>query len=308
MLELPGQGKGVILIVDDSKMNQQILSAMLKDIAEIHCADHGEEGVMMAQALHPNVILLDVEMPGMNGYEVCRVLKQKPSFDSAIMFVTSHTSEEHEIRALKEGAVDFITKPFKYEIVKARVSAHLMLNMQNHFLRNLVNHDGLTGVFNRRHFDEMIEQEWRRHLRAQASLALAMIDVDFFKLYNDSLGHQAGDDCLKAVAKCLSKSSRRPGEIVTRYGGEEFAIILPTTTGDEALKFGQWLCEQFAQLALPHPARPDGVPIVTVSIGLSATVPSLLTQAQTLIRCADHALYQSKEMGRNCATFGLFGD
>jgi diguanylate cyclase (GGDEF)-like protein len=301
MFELSQAKKGLVLIIDDSRMNQQILSAMLEGIAEVHCASLGEEGIMLAQALHPNLILLDVEMPGMDGYEVCRALKQNPSFDSAIMFVTSHTSEEHEIRALRAGAVDFVTKPFKFEIVKARVSAHLLLNMQTHFLRNLVNYDGLTGVFNRRHFDDMLDQEWRRHLRTQASLALAMIDVDFFKRYNDRAGHQAGDDCLKAVARCLSQNTRRPGEIVTRYGGEEFAVILPATAAEDALKYGQWLCQQFALLAMPHPDRDDGLDIVTVSVGLSAVVPSMAGESKLLVRAADSALYRAKRSGRNNA-------
>ncbi|QLG87155.1 diguanylate cyclase [Chitinibacter bivalviorum] len=303
MFDFEGKESAVILIIDDSRMNQMLLSAMLKEMGQIHCANHGEEGVMLAQTLHPNVILLDVEMPGMNGFEVCKMLKQQPNFESAIIFVTAHSGSEHEVRALDAGAVDFITKPFHDAVVKARVSAHLLLNLQTHYLRNLVNLDGLTGVFNRRHFDEMLAQEWRRHLRAQQSLALALLDVDFFKRYNDALGHQAGDDCLKAVAHCLAKSTKRPGEIVTRYGGEEFAIILPNTSQEEVLGFGHYLCQQIAALQLPHPDRPD-LPFVTISVGLSAVLPTLQSEPKSLIAAADAALYRAKEQGRNQACLG----
>lgn len=305
MFDFESQESAVILIIDDSRMNQLLLSAMLKDMGQIHCASHGEEGVLLAQTLHPHVILLDVEMPGMNGFEVCHMLKQQANFDSAIIFVTAHNGSEHEIRALEAGAVDFITKPFNDAVVKARVSAHLLLNLQTHYLRNLVNLDGLTGVFNRRHFDAMLAQEWRRHLRAQQPLALAMVDVDFFKRYNDALGHQAGDDCLKAVAHCLGKSTKRPGEIVTRYGGEEFAIILPNTSQDEVLSFGHYLCQQIASLALPHPDRPE-LAYVTISVGLSSALPTLHSEAKALLTAADAALYRAKELGRNQACLGAF--
>ncbi|WP_273428144.1 diguanylate cyclase [Chitinibacter tainanensis] len=297
---------GVILIVDDSPLNQKMLSAMVEGLAEVHCASDGEQGLLLAQQLHPNLILLDVEMPGMNGYEVCRALRHQPNFDSAIMIITAHRGDEYEIKALRAGAVDFVSKPFNEDVVKARVKTHLLLNQQTRYLQSLVNLDALTGVFNRRHFNEVLLQEWRRHLRLQMPLALAMVDVDHFKRFNDKLGHQAGDDCLKSVAQCLSRSVRRPGEIVSRYGGEEFAIILPAIGPADALSVGQWLSDQVAGVAIAHPDREDGMPTVTVSVGVCAITPRLDASPKWLVAAADAALYLAKEKGRNQACLGEF--
>ncbi|WP_028448865.1 GGDEF domain-containing response regulator [Chitinibacter tainanensis] len=297
---------GVILIVDDSPLNQKMLTAMVEGLAEVHCASDGEQGLLLAQQLHPNLILLDVEMPGMNGYEVCRALRHQPNFDSAIMIITAHRGDEYEIKALRAGAVDFVSKPFNEDVVKARVKTHLLLNQQTRYLQSLVNLDALTGVFNRRHFNEVLLQEWRRHLRLQMPLALAMVDVDHFKRFNDKLGHQAGDDCLKSVAQCLSRSVRRPGEIVSRYGGEEFAIILPAIGPADALSVGQWLSDQVAGVAIAHPDREDGMPTVTVSVGVCAITPRLDASPKWLVAAADAALYLAKEKGRNQACLGEF--
>ena len=288
-----------IMLVDDSVANIRFLNSALQDMGEVYFATSGQAAIAMAREKGPDLILLDVEMPKMDGYEVCRILKSDPVLArSAVIFVTGHSGAEYEIRALDAGAVDFITKPLNPPVVRARVNTHLTLKAQSDILRQQASLDGLTGVYNRRLFDQRLAEECRRHRRYGVPLALLMADVDRFKLYNDSYGHQAGDSCLQQVAATLARNARRPGEMVARYGGEEFALILPANTLDEARKLGERLCEQVRELAIPHRASPD-TGIVTISIGGASLTPMDDEAGNTLLAAADMALYQAKAGGRN---------
>jgi len=290
-----------ILIVDDSPHVIRLLTALVQGMALVHFAKSGAEGIKMAKKLQPAVILLDVDMPGMSGLEVCSALKSDPDTrDSAILVVTGHNNDTMEIAALEAGAVDFIGKPVNGPIVQARVQTHLTLQMQATKLRQLAHHDGLTDLFNRRYFDELLEAECRRHRRQNQTLGLAFVDIDNFKLYNDNYGHLLGDDTLKLVADVLKGAARRPGEVVARYGGEEFAVILPHVSMEDLLAFGQRLCDQVRQLAIPH-AHSTQAGVVTISVGLTCQLPSAQEAPNQLMMAADAALYSAKAAGRNQA-------
>lgn len=290
-----------ILIIDDNADNVRLLGGMLKDQAQILFALDGETGLKLAKQHRPQLILLDVEMPGLDGYEVCRRLKaNSDTQNSAVIFVTAHTTMADEIKALDIGAVDFIPKPFNAAVVRARVRTHLQLKQQVELLENLASTDTLTGLSNRRYFDKMLNLEFQRHRRQQAPLALALIDIDHFKVYNDTYGHPAGDACLIQVAHAIRATSKRPFEVVARYGGEEFIVLLPGTTASEALKYGSVVCHSVQSLALPHAQSSTG-PVVTISTGVCALTPGAADTHESLIEATDRALYQAKHEGRNRA-------
>ncbi|WP_280360034.1 diguanylate cyclase [Pseudomonas sp. BN606] len=294
-------GTNLILIIDDSADTIRLLSGMLKGHGQILFATSGEAGIRLAQAQQPALILLDVEMAGMNGYEVCAALKTDPTTtDCAVIIVTAHTGMGSEIRALEAGAVDFITKPFNPPVVQARVQTHLRLQQHTAMMRQLANRDGLTGLYNRRYFDKALTQEFERHRRQHLSLALALIDIDHFKAYNDHYGHPQGDICLQRVATAISTATRRPGELAARYGGEEFVVILPHSDADDTKRYGERLCEVVRSLQLPHHASATAA-MVTISIGSVSMVPSEESTTLQLIALADQALYQAKAAGRNRA-------
>lgn len=289
-----------ILIIDDSPTSIRLVSHFVRDMGHVHFATRGDSGLKMAIELQPDIILLDVEMPGIDGLETCSLIRNTPELaDVPVIFITAHTSVDHEVAGLSAGAVDFIPKPLSEPIVRARVKTHLTLKRQGDLLRELALRDGLTGIHNRRAFDEQLLIECRRHRRIPASLALAIIDIDHFKAFNDFYGHQAGDACLRRVAECIEVSARRPGELAARYGGEEFAVILPNTDREEVARFGNFLVEQVRKLALPHEASSHQ--IVTVSVGLAAGRPPAEACDTQIVAAADSALYRAKAEGRNCA-------
>jgi diguanylate cyclase (GGDEF)-like protein len=287
-----------LLLVDDSPTNLRFLAHILHNMGEIFFATDGNSALKIARDKQPDLILLDVEMPGMSGYEVCKQLKLDPLLaDASVIFVTSHQSMEHEVQALEVGGVDFISKPLNPPVIRARVRTHITLKQQSDRLRRLANRDGMTGVFNRRALDEILDVEFRRHMRVGAPLGLAMLDVDFFKAYNDCYGHLQGDDCLRHIASTIVSATRRPAESVCRYGGEEFMVVLPNCNAEQTLHYGNWLLEQIHRLALPHQRSELG--IVTISVGITSQIPSESNSIQELIQYCDEALYKAKHQGRD---------
>lgn len=290
----------IILIIDDSPDAIRLLGGMLKEQGQILFATTGESGLNLARQRQPQLILLDVDMPDMDGYDVCRHLKADPDTqDCAIIFVTAASTSESEIRALSAGAVDFITKPLNPPVVRARVQTHLKLQHQSAALAKLASKDGLTGLYNRRYFAEQLDKEFQRHKRQKLPLGLAMIDVDHFKPYNDGYGHLEGDNCLRCVADCIALTTRRPGEIAARYGGEEFIVILPYTALEDAARYGELLCQRIRELGIVHAYSPPGV--VTASVGVTSAIPEEGGSGQALVAAADRALYSAKAAGRDCA-------
>ena len=291
---------GRILVVDDAMENVQILHQALRDEHEVLFALSGEKAIEVALAQQPDLILLDAVMPGMDGYAVCAALEASPRLqDIPVIFVTALSQPEDETRALEAGAVDFISKPFNVAVVRARVRSQLTIKRQADAMRELSLTDGLTGVANRRHFNDRLESEWRRCARANLPLSLIMIDIDHFKLYNDRYGHQAGDLCLQEVSAAMKRCAARPQDLLARYGGEEFILLLPQEGPEGAEAVAQRIQDEVRKLAVRHEASPTA-PIVTVSMGLATAMPPLERQnANALIRSADANLYQAKQGGRN---------
>jgi diguanylate cyclase (GGDEF)-like protein len=313
-----------ILLVDDDLGAIQLLGRILVDIAHVHVATSGEAALRLARATPPDLILLDAEMPGMNGFEVCEALKADEALaDVPVIFVSSHSSPDFEMSGFDVGAADFIAKPVNAQLVLARVTAQLRGKRMADELRRIATVDVLTGVANRRRFDEVLEREWRRARRQCDPMALLMIDIDHFKAYNDQLGHQAGDACLRAVAQALALATTRPADLVARFGGDEFAVLLPQTRREGAAHMAEAMLDAVRALGLRYPgpvtAGRATLPImVTVSIGLGCydqlsswwiTKPTDSrfadhidghdpARAADLLRAADQALYAAKHAGR----------
>lgn len=288
-----------VLIIDDLPTNIQVLSEILESEYEIFFATSGREGIEIARAEHPDLVLLDIMMPEMDGFEVCRRLKEDPATQLIpIIFVTAMRSAEDEAKGLELGAIDYITKPVTPIIVKMRVRNHMELKRHRDILADLSLMDGLTGIANRRRFDEALEKEWRRAARSRSSVAIIMIDIDFFKNFNDHYGHGAGDDCLKKVARALTGAPKRPGDLVARYGGEEFVALLPETSMPAALGIAERMRQAILDLAIPH-AYSDAAERVSISLGVAAATPGPDDDAENLVKIADKFLYQAKQTGRN---------
>jgi diguanylate cyclase (GGDEF)-like protein len=289
-----------ILIVDDVPENIRVLSSMLsEDGIEISTATSGQRALKIAERFPPDLVLLDIMMPEMDGYEVCRQMKADPLLRGVpVIFITALSDAQSEIHGLELGAADYITKPFNETIVKLRVKTHLEIKMQREFLDNLSRMDGLTGIPNRRAFDERLDIEWRRGLRSGERLGLLMVDVDFFKGYNDAHGHLAGDDCLRSIANALSEAINRAGDFIARFGGEEFVALLPSTDTAALSIVAESMRAAVEKVAIPHGESPLS-PWVTVSVGGAALRPPKDGETKFLVELADKQLYLAKQGGRN---------
>lgn len=287
-----------LLVVDDQPTNIQVLYRVFADDCQVFMATSGEQALHTAREEAPDVILLDVMMPDMDGYEVCRQLKQDSATrDIPILFVTAHHEAQEEARGLACGAVDFITKPIHPAVVRARVHTHLTLQRQTEVLKRLVFIDALTHAFNRRYFDERLAEAWGRAQRTGRPLGLILIDVDYFKQFNDVNGHQRGDDALRQVAQALKGTILRPSDVVCRYGGEEFACLLPDTDLDGALQVAQRMKLAVRDLAIGHPASAVAE-VLTISAGVAVRTPTSGGDAAALLALADAQLYRAKAEGR----------
>lgn len=312
---------GTILIVDDNPTNLSVLSHALKDAGfKSRVAMDGESAIEQAIEDPPELILLDIQMPGIDGFETCARLKADPlTQEIPIVFITASADITHKVKGLSVGAVDYITKPFQHEEVIARVKVHLTLRFltrkvqeqalslqkANQELDRLAHLDGLTEVANRRRFDDYLEREWKRQAREQQHLSLILCDIDYFKPYNDHYGHQAGDLCLKQVAQTIKATLHRPSDLVARYGGEEFAIILPNTPSDGAFHIAESIRSNVKRLEIVH-RKSQVSSYVTLSLGVSSQIPAPKSSQNSLITLADKALYLAKEKGRDASYLMLF--
>lgn len=289
-----------VLIVDDSPANIRTLSSMLKDKYSIKVATNGKKALEIAAHTHLDLILLDIVMPQMDGYEVCRILKEnEDTADIPIIFVTAKDSQEDETYGLSMGAVDYITKPFHQEVVKARITRHLLMKQKRDVLTSLSLEDGLTKIPNRRSFDQYLENQFARTDRAEDSICMMMIDIDFFKAYNDNYGHDKGDKTLYAVAQSLSSSLKRPADFLARYGGEEFVCVINSVDFHGVKQIARRLIENVQALQIEH-LYSEASKYVTISLGLAycSKEQSKLSKEELLHR-ADEALYEAKSTGRN---------
>ncbi len=296
------QNKQTILVVDDEPLNIKVLSQALSPWYRVKAATNGNDCLNVAASNDPpDLILLDISMPEMDGYQVCRKLKATAETkDIPVIFITGKNNTEDEARGLELGAVDYITKPFSLPIVMARIRNHLLLKIKTDMLEQLVSIDSLTEVANRRRFDELFLEEWRRSTRNEGYLSIIMIDVDLFKNLNDRCGHAAGDVCLKQVAQTLKNTLRRSSDTIARYGGEEFVAILPDINLEDALKLADTLRGKVEELAIANPTEEDKNNLVTISLGVATIKPQKEGSEDVILKLADEALYEAKTQGRNC--------
>jgi len=299
--------RNAVLIVDNERVNIKILYEILKDDYQVKVATSSQQALeMVVSEPIPDMVLLDIVMPQMDGFEVCQIIKKTTeTADISVIFVTSKDSESDEVYGLECGAVDFLSKPVQPAIVKARVKTHMTLLDQKRALEEmnrqvlaLSRTDALTCIPNRRRFDEFLKQEWIRSQRSDSCLGVLMIDIDFFKYFNDHYGHTTGDHCLAKVAKTLENQVRRPPDLTARYGGEEFVCVLPDTDLEGVRKVGQSILESIRALAIPHEKSEVGK-IVTISIGGVSIIPHQDSSPELLVEAADKLLYESKKQGRN---------
>lgn len=286
-----------ILIVDDAAINRQVLGDLFRAEHTVILAKSGEQALDRAGQHLPDVILLDVIMPEMDGYEVLRRLRADPRTAAiAVIFITGLDTPEDEAYGLTMGASDYITKPFNIQVVKARVNVHLRLARQQRLLETLANVDGLTEIPNRRHFDERFADEFDRAEREGSTLSLALCDIDFFKQYNDRVGHAGGDRMLRDVARTLVAVCR-PEDVVARYGGEEFALLMPGTEASEARRVSDEVRRAIAELLTESDGEAGSG--VTISIGGATMEPGRWESLEELLAAADGELYRSKDAGRD---------
>lgn len=294
----PMSRRARILIVDDQAVNIRALHELFRSDHEVFMATSGEQALVQCQQHMPDLILLDVMMPDLSGHDVCRRLKADPVTQAIpIIFITGQTEEQDEVLGLELGAADFITKPFNPVVVLARVRIQLTLKFQSDLLRTSALTDELTGVANRRKFDEELQLHWRQCQRVQEPLSLILVDVDHFKRYNDHYGHLLGDVCLRRIGQTLRQTLHRPFDTLARYGGEEFVCLLPQTDEEGARAVAQMLLNAVAGLQMEHEGLGQGRQ-VSISLGVATWEPPQVLTPQALVEQADQYLYAAKRAGR----------
>ncbi len=290
------QFPATILVVDDQPINIQIVFQVLGNEYNILMATSGKQAIKVCHDSRPDLILLDVVMPEQDGLETCRQLKaDKQLADIPVIFVTGLQHQTDEDACWDAGGVDFIQKPFNTNTLRNRVKAHLTLKRQADLLRSLAYLDGLTGIYNRRYFDNVLSIQLAQHRRKLSPLAVLMIDVDYFKKYNDTFGHLAGDDALRKVASDL-KHNGRQADTVARYGGEEFVVLLADTDINGAVTVAKKMLHHVLELDIAHPQTPATK--LSISVGI-AVADEAKGYDSNIIELADQQLYLSKQRGRN---------
>jgi len=298
--------KGSILIIDDSILNIELLSDILIDDYEVLYARSGKEALQVLNRIVPDLILLDIVMPEMDGYELIQLLKNnKTTAPVPVIFITAKSTTDDMVKGFRMGAVDYISKPFAVEEVKVRVKTQIenqlllkALKKANQRLQELNRVDGLTGIANRRYFDEFLQLMLNRAKRQAKPISLLLVDIDFFKSYNDYYGHQEGDSCLQKVAGTLAQHAQRGGELAARYGGEEFALIISELSAEQARDHAHKCLQAIENLCIEH-KRSNCNDYVTISVGMVTLNNSIEMTLENIIKKADVALYKAKECGRN---------
>ena len=296
------EGKNSVLIVDDSALIRMKLADILKTDYKVYMAEDGTSALLKANEFFPDLILLDVVMPGMNGFDVLAALKKsKKTRDIPVVFITGATNSDDEIKGLAAGAADYICKPLNDTIVTLRVRQQIrMLNLFRK-VEQLSMSDQLTNLPNRRSFEQRIQEEWKRSTRDQTPLSILVVDIDNFKDYNDMYGHQQGDAILQEAAKTLSRVLKRPGDFSARWGGEEFVILLCNTDTKGAIEIAEQVRGAIETTML---LAPDGKPTsITVSVGVNTRTAGGSSTIDEFISKADKALYEAKGKGRNKVCF-----
>lgn len=291
-----------ILVVDDERTNLDVLTFILKNQYNVQVAKSGASALKRARAQKPDLILLDIMMPDMDGFEVLADLKaHDDTRQIPVIFITGLARVEDEEKGFLLGAVDYIVKPFNTSIVKARVRTHMRIVRQIRTIERLGLIDALTDIPNRRSLDQRLDSEWDRCMKSDTPLSLLIVDVDRFKAYNDTYGHPQGDVLLQGLAHTLATTLKRPDDFVARMGGEEFAVLLPYTTHEGAMTIAEEMRANVEAMDIQD-ASSSPAP-VTISIGVASVVPSPGETVGTFLAAADCALYEAKKNGRNRVCF-----
>jgi len=311
-----------VLLMDDQAMVYEGIKRMLadEDDIDLHYCSDPSEAISTASTLQPTIILQDLVLPDIDGMTLVRFYRGNDTTkDIPIIVLSSKEDPTTKRDAFQCGANDYLVKlPDKIELI-ARIRSHAkhhllqlernaaffalremqkQLEKTNSELKRLSSLDGLTGIANRRVFDETLAKEWKQAVKHETTLSLILIDIDFFKPYNDTYGHQQGDDCLVSVAHALSDASHHPSDLVARYGGEEFVIIAPNTNSDGAAGLAAKLCTAIRNLKIEHTAS-KVEKIITISLGVTSLSPTANDDIIDLVKLADEALYKAKDSGRN---------
>jgi len=303
-----------ILIVEDASATLLVVSKYIERFgAQPIAVNNGERAIAAFRNEQPDMVLLDAMLPDIDGFSVARQMRalEKPGAWTPIIFLSGMTSDKDLEKGIAAGGDDYLYKPVSEAVLNAKVRAMQRiiqmrtslvvlareLDTANQELKRLSASDGLTGIANRRFFDEHLSREWRRARRGSGEIAILMCDVDHFKAYNDTYGHQAGDDCLRQVAHKIRDSMERAADLAARYGGEEFVVLLPDTPIAGAHIVAEKLRQTIHALNLPHTGSAHQH--VTLSIGIAAMAAGDQNTQQTLIEAADRALYRAKHAGRN---------
>lgn len=302
-----------ILVVDDSKTIRQLVAECIKSLGhEIIFAENGEQCLGYIMQYDVDLVLMDVEMPGMNGMQTTQAIRNAKHSDwFPIIFITTHNDDESFSKGILAGGDAYLQKPINPTRLQLTIVAmeriYLMrqklsqtqaeLQKVNHELERLSLTDQLTGLANRRHFDSVLYSQFNFAARTKSALSILMCDIDFFKRYNDSYGHLKGDQCIAEVATVLDEQVHRPTDLVCRYGGEEFCIIMPNTGQDGALTVAETVRNAIVERAIVHQVS-DVAPVVTLSMGAATYLGQFQTPSD-LVRAADAALYRAKAAGRN---------
>ncbi len=296
-----------ILLVEDSATLRHAMSSYIRDAGhEPLVAQSGEEALQMIEHTRFDLIIMDVEMPGLNGFETTRLMREwLGDHWVPIIFVTGKADDTSVEEGIEAGGDDYLTKPVSPIIIKAKIRAmerivdmRNQLHQMNDELERLSQRDGLTQLYNRRTFDEIAKQQWAVAKRSNTPISVLMLDIDHFKLYNDHYGHPMGDTCLKQVASALQRSLQRPEDILARYGGEEFIVLLPNTDIAGAKQVGENILQAIFELQIPH-EKSESEKVVTTSIGVATCTHTTGRNFEDVIEQADSMLYRSKEGGRN---------
>lgn len=294
-----------ILVVDDTKLMREMVSAIIADIGDTPYAANGaEQALQILQQTDIELILMDVEMPHTNGFELTRLIRETEQEWLPIIFLSASTEDAHLIEGIESGGDDYLMKPINSIVLEAKIKAMARivkmkkeLDTANRQLFHLTNVDALTGIMNRRGFDKSLERDWKNHIRERIEISIIFLDIDHFKAFNDHYGHQQGDECLKQFAQVVGTQLKRPMDILARYGGEEFIILLPNTTLEGATLIGSHIIGALADARIPHQFSPVA-PYLTASLGITSSHFSAKDEA-AFVQQADQALYKAKMQGRN---------
>ena len=292
--------KSSVLVVDHEYLHIKTLTLILGKEYTIYAAKSGEAAIEVAEKYLPDLILLDVLMPGMDGYETITRLKSNPKTKNIpVIFITGLADEKDQVKGLEYDIVDYIAKPFNQKIVKLRIRNQIKIVNQMRAIEHLSRIDQLTNLPNRRYFIERMEAEWKVSVRKSLSLSLLILDIDYFKKYNDTYGYLQGDNAIREAAQIILRSIKRPNDFAARYGGEEFIVILPDTDKTGALNVAEHIRSNIESAVVTLHDKEDEPTKITVSVGLNTLTPQFGDSLDSFISCADNALYVSKENGRN---------